>query len=78
MGATMTARKQPASVGERVKRLRKRAGMTQQELAGKAGISLSNLAQIEQGQKTDPRISTVTALAEALGVDVNQLLFNRK
>jgi transcriptional regulator with XRE-family HTH domain len=72
----MTARKKPSSVGERVRRLRKRAKLTQQELAGKAGISLSNLAQIEQGQKVDPRVSTITALAEALGVDVNELLFN--
>jgi transcriptional regulator with XRE-family HTH domain len=31
------------------------------------------VSQIEQGQKEDPRISTMTALARALGVTVDEL-----
>jgi transcriptional regulator with XRE-family HTH domain len=55
-------------VGKRLKQLREAAGLTQQELAFRAGLSVSNLSQIEQGKKADPRASTLLALARALGV----------
>ena len=60
--------------GKRLKALREAAGLTQQQLAVKAGLSVSNLSQLEQGQKTDPRISTVAALAGALGVTCDELM----
>jgi len=67
-------RKELVPVGRRVKELRESQGRTQQELASSAGISLSILARIEQtNTKTDPRISTVAALAKALGVGVGAL-----
>jgi transcriptional regulator with XRE-family HTH domain len=62
------------SLGKRLKGMREAAGLTQQRLAVKAGVSVSSLFQLEQGQKTDPRISTVAALAGALGVSVDDLL----
>ena len=61
-------------IGKHIKDRREAAGMTQQDLAVKAGLSVSNLSQIEQGKKEDPRISTVSALARTLGVTVDQLL----
>jgi XRE family transcriptional regulator, fatty acid utilization regulator len=69
----MVERRLP-TVARRITELRLAAGMTQQELAVKAGLSISNLSQIEQGKRKDPRISTVSALAAALGVDVTELL----
>jgi transcriptional regulator with XRE-family HTH domain len=60
-------------IGGRIKELRESAGMTQQQLAGKAGISLSNLSQIEQGKKDDPRISTLVAIADVLSVSLDVL-----
>jgi transcriptional regulator with XRE-family HTH domain len=66
--------KSDTHIGERIKRHRERAGLTQQQLATKAGISLSNLSQIEQGQKEDPRISTVQAIAAALGMGLDALV----
>jgi transcriptional regulator with XRE-family HTH domain len=48
--------------------------MTQQQLAVKAGLSISVVSQIEQGQKVDPRVSTAVALAGALGLSVDGLL----
>jgi transcriptional regulator with XRE-family HTH domain len=60
-------------IGRRIKECREAAGMTQQELAVRAGISLSNLAQIEQGQKADPRLSTLVAVADVLGVSLDVL-----
>lgn len=52
---------------------RKAAGLTQAALAHKAGIRTSTVSNIENG-KIDPRLSTVKALAEALGVDVDDLV----
>jgi transcriptional regulator with XRE-family HTH domain len=56
-----------------VKELRDAAGITQQELATRAGLSISLVTQIEQGSKADPKLSTLHALAQALGVDVAAL-----
>jgi transcriptional regulator with XRE-family HTH domain len=64
---------EPEVLAERVKCLRLAAKMTQQQLAGAAGIALTALAQIEQGVTTDPRLSTLRALARALGVSLDEL-----
>jgi transcriptional regulator with XRE-family HTH domain len=57
----------------RLKRLREAAGLTQQELAARAGLSISAVTQTEGGQKKDPRLSTVIALAKVLGVTLDEL-----
>jgi DNA-binding XRE family transcriptional regulator len=54
-------------------RLREQRGMTQEELAAKAGISLPYLARLETA-KQDPTLSTLEKLAKALGVKVERLL----
>jgi transcriptional regulator with XRE-family HTH domain len=61
-------------IAENVKRLRKAAGMTQQQLAVAAGLAVSHVAQIEQGINADPRGSTLQALARALDTTVDALL----
>jgi transcriptional regulator with XRE-family HTH domain len=48
--------------------------MSQQALAMAAGLSISIVSQMEQGTKTDPRISTVQALARALNTTVENLV----
>jgi transcriptional regulator with XRE-family HTH domain len=48
--------------------------MSQQSLAVAAGLSVSLVSQIEQGTRSDPRISTTAALAKALGVPLDHLL----
>jgi transcriptional regulator with XRE-family HTH domain len=61
-------------VGENVKRLRKAAGKTQQEVAMAAGLSMSIVSQIEQGTNQDPRGSTLRAIARVLGTTIDELL----
>ena len=53
------------AMGRRVRTLRKRAAMTQQDLARKAGIGRVTLVRIENGEQL-PRFETLTALADAL------------
>jgi transcriptional regulator with XRE-family HTH domain len=61
------------TIGERLKSLRKAAGMTQLDLAVASGLSLSLVAQIEQSKVADPRVSTLRSLASALRVTVGHL-----
>src|ERR1022692_4718227 len=59
---------------DKFKKLREKAGISQQEVATKAGLSWSLIAQIEQGKKNDVRVSTLLGIAKALGVDASVLL----
>lgn len=61
------------ALGARLKALREAAGLSQQEVAIRAGVSLSVVFQLEQGKRKDPKLSTLLALAQALGTDVGQL-----
>jgi transcriptional regulator with XRE-family HTH domain len=56
------------------KKLRETAGLSQQAVATKAGLSWSLIAQIEQGKKNDVRVSTLLGFARALGVEADVLL----
>lgn len=47
---------------------RRRAGLTQEELAARSGVGVRTIRRLETGSGTDPRIGTVTLLADALGV----------
>jgi len=52
-----------------VRAYRREAGLTQQELAVKAGLSVAALRDIEQSRRRRPRLSSVIALATAFGLD---------
>ena len=59
--------------GQRLRHLRKRAGMTLETLGAKVGSSASYLSQLENGHR-EPRLSTVNQLAAALGCKPGELL----
>ena len=63
------------ATGRRIRSLRKRAVMTQQELASKAGIGRVTLMRIENGEQL-PRFETLTALAGALQRPAADLLMD--
>ena len=62
-----------ASLGNRIRAFRESRGMTQEELAGAAGISVKHVSVLERGIK-EPRLSTIVNVAEALKVTPNDLL----
>lgn len=57
-----------------IKELRQKLGMTQTELAKRAGIKQGVLSYIENGKTKNPRIDTMQAIAAALGVPVERLM----
>lgn len=56
--------------GERLRELRKQAGMTQEKLARAADVSNATVFKLETVEGQDPSWSTVVKLARALGVSV--------
>lgn len=61
------------SIGERLKRARKLAALTQRELASRSGVSLSLIRKLEQGERNDTRLETVRRLAAPLGIPTTDL-----
>ncbi len=62
-----------ALVGQNVRRLRKRAGLTQEEFATRSGFSQQYLSDLERG-KRNPSVVTLYELATALGVSHIELV----
>lgn len=60
------------SFADRLKELREQAGLSQEQLAERAGLNPWTVAKLEQGQRPDPAWSTVCALADGLGLEVGQ------
>lgn len=61
------------TLGERIRRLRSSAGLTQEALARAADIGRVTLVRLEKGEQT-PRFKTLDAIAKALGIRVSELL----
>ena len=61
------------TLGQRIRRLRNAAGLSQDALAREAGIGRVTLVRLEKGAQT-PRYKTLGAIAKALGVNVSELL----
>lgn len=60
-----------ATFPSRLRSLRERAGLTQQQLAERVGMARPNLARLERGERA-PSWETVLRLAEALGVSTEE------
>jgi predicted ATPase/DNA-binding XRE family transcriptional regulator len=63
---------EPASFGEMLRRTRTAAGLSQEALAERAGLSAGTVQSLEQGQRRAPYRHTVRALLGALDVSESQ------
>lgn len=62
------------TIGERTARVRSRRGLTQEQLADAAGVSVDLVRKLEQNQRRSTRIGTLHALARALKVQTSVLI----
>lgn len=53
-------------LGKRIKKLRLKKGLSQEALAIKADLRLSNLAKLEGGFNSNPTLQTLAAIASVL------------
>jgi FMN phosphatase YigB (HAD superfamily)/transcriptional regulator with XRE-family HTH domain len=70
-GGTLSDEKR---LGRVLQLARKRAGLTQQSLCQKTGLSYSTLAKIERGAIGAPSVFTIQRIAYTLGVSLDELL----
>ncbi len=61
------------SIGKRIQEIRKQQGMTQEALAERINISKSSISEWESCKRV-PRMETLRKIADALGVDVWQII----
>ncbi|MEU9775397.1 helix-turn-helix transcriptional regulator [Streptomyces sp. NPDC047968] len=61
-------------LGDKLRRLRRLSGLTQEGLAGASGVSVDVVRQLEQRRKSSARLPTLHALAAGLGVELTTLL----
>ena len=66
-----------STIGDRLRRIRRERGMTQEELADASGISRDLISMLERGSRSSARLSTVAALANALDCEVSELVDRR-
>ena len=64
-------------IGPNIKRARKAAKLTQEQLGRKVGVGLQTVARWEQGRLT-PRLANVYAVAAALKVSAGDLLTKKQ
>lgn len=62
------------TIGERLKRLREIKGLSQNELAKRAGVHRPTISELEAGRQQDVTVETAKRLARALGVSLGLLV----
>lgn len=65
------------TIGERLRRIRSRRGLTQEELADLASVSVDLVKKLEQGRRESARLTSLAALANALDVPLSELTDKR-
>lgn len=60
-------------VGQNFARIRHQKGLTQEDIEARSGFSQQYLSGLERG-KRNPTIITLYELAQAIGVDIRELL----
>ena len=67
------AQRSQGLLGSRLRAIRERCQLTQNELAERSGIPQSSLSKIEAGER-EPRLQTLKKYAGGLGLELSQLL----
>ena len=62
------------TIGDKIKLLRNKQGLTQDELARKSDLPYTTLTKIESNVITKPTIQTVVKIANGLGVTIDNLM----
>lgn len=63
-----------AALGRAIRAARKRAGMTQEDAAHEADLSLRHYQLLESGRDANATVKTLFAIAKALGTRVGQIV----
>ena len=67
----MSKEQQAQRIGQRITALRKLEGISQQELADRAGLTRQHIGSIERGELVNVAYVTIQQIAEAIGMTVD-------
>jgi len=62
------------TIGENIKKVRNKLGLTQDDLVRKSGVKHTTLTKIESNVVIKPSVQTVAKIAKALGVPMEDLV----
>ena len=62
------------NLGKRIKKFRSRLNISQDQLAKKANIPFSTLVKVEAGYTLNPSMDTLIKIADAFGIDLDELV----
>ena len=62
------------NIAKIVKRLREKAGLSQEKLARLADVSNNTIINIEAGKQDNPTIETLKKTAKALNISIEELI----
>jgi len=62
------------NIGENIKKVRTKLGLTQDDLAKKADIKYTTLTKIESGVVKKPSVQTMAKIAKGLGITIDELI----
>ena len=63
-----------SKIGKNIKKIRQEKGISQDRLSKLADLSLNTVVTVESGANPNPTIETLTKIANALDVKVDDLL----
>jgi len=61
-------------IGKKIKNLRKKKGLTLQELSQRSGVSPGYISMLERGFKKSPTLDVLKKLAKGLEVNLSELI----
>jgi transcriptional regulator with XRE-family HTH domain len=62
-----------STIGENIKRLRNKKGISQDKLSKLADVSLNTIVKLEIGRSPNPTFDTLRKIAKALDITLDQL-----
>lgn len=63
-----------SNIGKNLKKIRAQKGISQDRLSKLADLSLNTIVTMETGSNGNPTIETMTKIANALKIDINELI----
>ncbi|OGD68247.1 hypothetical protein A2996_01070 [Candidatus Campbellbacteria bacterium RIFCSPLOWO2_01_FULL_34_15] len=61
-------------LGQKIKKLRQKLGLSQDDFARKADVPYTTLTKVETGVIKKPSVFVVSKIAKALSVDIEELI----
>jgi len=71
---TMSNNNSKSTIGKNLKKIRQEKGISQDRLSKLADLSLNTVVTVETGLNPNPTIETLTKIAQALDVKVDDLI----